>query len=205
MKWPKLRELREAVTSFVTGPYTHPFPAAPTPLPDRIRGKPVYVAEKCIGCGACAEVCTSRAIEVSEVERDGKRWRRLVVHHDRCIFCGECERGCSTGEGIRLTNEYELSGFDRSVMIDAVERELAICELCGNAVAPRAHLLWIHERLGEQAAANLTVSLVRAEELGLRDTFPRDDRPLNRADIQRVLCPACRRTVTLMDEWGPVT
>ena len=31
MKWPKLRELKEAVTAVVKGPYTHPFPAGRAP------------------------------------------------------------------------------------------------------------------------------------------------------------------------------
>jgi hypothetical protein len=40
--------------------------------------------------------------------------------------------------------------------------------------------------------------------MGLRETLPRDDRRIDRTDIQRILCPACRRSVTLFDEWGPV-
>jgi hypothetical protein len=50
----------------------------------------------------------------------------------------------------------------------------------------------------------VTVYLAAQTALGLRTPLPRDDRPLDRTDIQRVLCPACRRTVTLLDEWGPV-
>jgi formate hydrogenlyase subunit 6/NADH:ubiquinone oxidoreductase subunit I len=45
VRWPKLRELREAVTSVVRGPYTARFPAEPTPLPKAIRGRPTYHAE----------------------------------------------------------------------------------------------------------------------------------------------------------------
>ena len=40
MRMPKLRELKEAITSVVKGPYTLPFPKEPTPLPKEIRGVP---------------------------------------------------------------------------------------------------------------------------------------------------------------------
>ncbi len=205
MKWFKMRELVEAVTSVIKGPYTHPFPAEPTPLPDWIRGKPTYYADDCIGCGACATVCPVRAIDVREVVReDGVPVRLLELHFDNCVFCGDCVRRCATQKGIRFSDEYELSGFDRKEMIESVEKELVPCEICKTSIAPRDQLQWIYDELGSMAYANVSVYLTAQERLGLREGVPRDDRPLDRTDSQRILCPSCRRSVTLLDEWGPI-
>ena len=206
MKWPKLRELREAVTAVVRGPYTAKFPAEPTPLPRQIRGRPTYHRDGCIGCAACAQVCPAGAIEVrDERGNGGPPIRRLILHYDICVFCGECARGCATQEGVTLSNEYELSGFSRAEMVQTVEKEMVACELCGGSIAASDHLLWIYRRLGSLAYANPTVYLAALQALGLRDSLPRDARKIDRTDIQRILCPACRRSVTLLDEWGPVS
>jgi len=130
--------------------------------------------------------------------------RRLVLHYDNCIFCGECVRNCSTKEGILFSKDYELSGFDRDEMVETVEKPMTACELCGRPITATDQLLWIHDRLGSLAYANTTVYLAAQQALGLRENLPRGDHPLDRTDIQRILCPACRRSVTLLDEWGPM-
>ncbi|RLI63661.1 MAG: ferredoxin [Candidatus Asgardarchaeum californiense] len=42
-------------------------------------------AEKCTGCGACAEVCPVDAIKVGD---------KAVVDADTCIDCGTCVDEC---------------------------------------------------------------------------------------------------------------
>jgi len=96
MRYPKLRELKEAVKALVKGPYTTKFPYEPhTPYP-KFRGKPIPDEKECVGCGACKEVCPSSAIEI----KDNEHVRELIWHYDFCIFCGQCEANCTTKKGV---------------------------------------------------------------------------------------------------------
>ena len=52
--------------------------------------KVVVDAEKCIGCGACVNVCPSSVFEL----KDGKS---VVVNEKDCIACHSCEGVCPTG------------------------------------------------------------------------------------------------------------
>ena len=101
MKKPKLRELKEAVTALIKGPYTDKFPKAPAKVMETYRGKPEYHEDDCVVCGACGEVCPVRAIEmVDERREDGTAVRRMVLHYDICIMCGQCQRACITEKGM---------------------------------------------------------------------------------------------------------
>ena len=204
MRKPKIRELKEAVEAFFKGPYTHPFPKEPTPVPDNLRGRPKFDPDICIGCGACHEICPPRAIDLEEVEVDGKMIRRLTQHYDICIFCGQCEYHCTTEGGIKLSTEYELSGFDRSIMTEVCEKEMVQCELCGKWFATKDQMKWLAERLGTRAFTNMNLILTKGEELGLLDDIAdRDERKTTRMDNVRFLCPACKRDVIHTEEWGP--
>jgi len=110
MRKPKLREIKEALTSLFTKPYTTKFPYQPHTPPKRFRGRPKFDEKECVGCGGCANVCPSNAIELIDNPEEKKR---ILIHHpDKCIFCGECERNCITEKGIRLTQEFDISYFD---------------------------------------------------------------------------------------------
>jgi len=204
MKKPKLRELGEAVKALARGPATDPFPAKPHVPPKIFRGLPRYHKEDCIGCKACAEVCPSQCIIVTDDVAAHPPVRRLELHYDACIYCGQCELNCTTEKGILLSNEFDLACFDRSTCVESVEKELVLCEVCRAVIGCREHLLWVAERLGAKRYANPTLILLADGEMGLVGSqAPRDpDRPIDRSDLVRVLCPTCRRTAVLREAWG---
>ena len=200
MRKPKLRELKEAITAVVKGPYTSTFPFTPLEPAEAFRGQPEYHEEDCIGCGACAEVCPARTIDVID-EGDT---RTLIHHFDNCIYCGQCEAYCTTKKGIVLSNEkYELAVFDREQAVTKVEKELVRCEHCGDIITTLEHLQWIAKKTGALAVANPTLVMARAKELGTSvDPSERpEDKPVGRYDTYMILCPACRREVYLTEDW----
>jgi len=205
MKYPKLRELREAIKSLFSKPYTTRFPKVPHEAYDGFRGKPEYSNEYCVGCGACAEVCPAGAIQVLDpeepIEKDSSPKRRLELRYDMCNFCGNCQAHCITEKGIQLTKKYDLALFDRKLAVEDIEKELVFCELCGAIVTAKDHLLWLAKRLGTLAYGNPTLLLVSQRQLvpvqsGLAGEEAR------RPDILKILCPKCRHEIMLKDIWG---
>lgn len=49
-----------------------------------------YDAEKCKGCGRCAEVCPHAVFEMQDK-------RAVITDRDRCMECGACSRNCEFG------------------------------------------------------------------------------------------------------------
>ena len=200
MKYPKVRELGEAIKALVKGPYTSRFPKEPHVPHPNFRGQPKFNAEKCVGCLACEVVCPVEAIDHEDVIADGAPPKRIMIHYtDTCIFCGQCEAACiADHEGIKLSNDWELSFFDRTQAFETIEKDLQLCEICGSAVACTDHLLWIGERLGELTYSSPTLYLTRLKELGIADeNLLASVRDNGRSDRVKILCARCRRETTL--------
>ena len=200
MRYPKLRELGEAVKALVAGPYTHPFPKRPSPAAHRFRGKQVFDEDGCVGCGACAEVCPARDITVTDDAETAKR--TIVLRYDKCIFCGQCEANCLTGEGIKFTQEYDLVTFDRDSAVTTIEKDLVLCEKCGAVVGARDHLLYLARKLGPKAYANTSLMLAASDQLVPVEevAVAGEGEPPGRAHLVSVLCPRCRRAVLVAEQ-----
>jgi formate hydrogenlyase subunit 6/NADH:ubiquinone oxidoreductase subunit I len=199
MKLPKVRELTEAVKALLTGPYTSKFPKRPHVAHPNFRGQPIYDPDKCVGCLACENVCPAGAIGHEDIT-DKANPRRVMIHYtDTCIFCGCCEDACiADNEGIKLSNEWDLAFFDRKESQETIEKELQLCEICGEPIACKDHLKWIAEKLGELSYSSPTLYLSRLRELGvIDDNIIAASRDYSRSDRVKILCARCRRETTL--------
>ena len=197
---PKLRELKEAIKALIVGPYTSKFPKEGHKPHPNFRGQPKFNEQKCIGCLACEEVCPVAAIAHQDKIKDEKIPKRVMIHYtDTCIFCGQCEAACiAEHQGIKLSNDWELSFFDRKRAYETIEKEIQLCEVCGKMVACKDHLKWIAAKIGELSYSNPTLFLSRLQDLELIDkNLISAFKDQGRSDRTKILCASCRRSTTL--------
>ncbi len=72
------------------GIVTTNYPQVAEPAPEAFRGQVLLDSSHCTGDGACARVCPSNAIIVTESD-DGWVW---TLDDARCVFCGLCQEAC---------------------------------------------------------------------------------------------------------------
>jgi len=193
----KIDELSEALRSAFSKPFTVKYPYAPSPAPEGFRGKPEFDEEKCMGCGACSEVCPGEAISIMD-EGDT---RKIELFYGMCTFCGLCEECCPIEEkGIRLTTEFKMVFSDKDEARTSIEKPLVRCEHCGEPITTVDHLKWMIDRLGPLAFSNATlVSVIHDLTLGKTPIKKPERKEIDRADVIRILCPKCRRRVAVID------
>jgi formate hydrogenlyase subunit 6/NADH:ubiquinone oxidoreductase subunit I len=110
--------------------------------PEGFRGKHEIDNEKCMGCGACAQVCSSDAIEVLE---DNDK-RIIKVNYGHCSFCAFCQDECPT-EAIKLTREYHLLTDNRQTATVTNEVNLVNCALRKEYFVPTKQVDWAIDRI----------------------------------------------------------
>jgi hydrogenase-4 component H len=199
MRYPKLRELKEAVISLVTPAYTSKFPAVEhVPFKD-FRGKPVVDDANCVGCETCANVCPPLAI--TNIDDKEKRIRTIRRDYGKCIFCGQCQEHCITGKGVKLSDTiYDMAAFDRKKIVEYQEKELLICESCGAIITTVEHLHFMHRKLGPKAFASILNLSILNRKLKLaegQDLSAEIKETLQRKDMFNIICPNCLRQVTV--------
>ena len=92
-----------------------------------------------------------------------------------------------------MSREYDAAAFSLEDLEERVEKELAICEICGSAVAPWDQLRWLAEHLGPLAFANPSLMMVVGRDLGLVDEGVESEGGVTRGDRLTLQCPKCRR------------
>ena len=197
MKYPKLRELKEAIRALIKGPYTSAFPYQPHIPAERFRGRSEFHEQDCMGCGACSQVCPAGAIDMRDI--NGRRV--LTVDWELCVFCGQCQANCPTEKGIMLSREFDLATTKKGEgLSQTIEKELARCDCCGEVIAPVDQLLWVAKKVGALAFANigLVFFYLRGLDLAMEEKTPlKREGSLKRADRIKIICPRCRREAVL--------
>ncbi len=198
MKYPKLRELGRAIRALWKGPYTIDFPRRPSIPPPSSRGRMKWDDKVCVGCGACARVCPTGAIEIYDDLESDPPARTLVRRYGMCIYCGQCHVLCTTTTGCAHSTEYDMACVDRDRSVEKVDKEIVPCEICGRPVGTREHLRWIYERLGSLSFSNPSLFLAA----GHRAAPFRKGEPagLLRTGRLKILCPVHKREAALADE-----
>ena len=155
MRYPKLRELKEAVISLVTPAYTSKFPAEEhVPFKD-FRGKPVVDDANCVGCETCANVCPPLAITFTDDKE-----KKITYHQKRlrqsASSADSARNTASPAKGVKLSDKiYDMAVFDRQTIVEYQEKELLVCESCGAVITTVEHLNFMHRKLGPKAFASV--------------------------------------------------
>lgn len=99
--------VKEAISQLFSKPSCAMYPAVPSEAAPNYRGRIVYHADKCIGCGMCERVCVGNAISrtVEKTEEGDKI--TLTFNLGSCTFCATCADFCSR-KAIELTGDYHM-------------------------------------------------------------------------------------------------
>jgi len=118
----------ETLRRLTRGPWTEKYPMVRPPAPQGYRGVLEIDASVCRGCGACANVCPSGAIEVAE--GDGEITIR--AYQDACIRCGECVEKCPF-HAMKFSEVYELTSRKVGDVMCEVRLPAVKCSRCGRS------------------------------------------------------------------------
>ena len=199
MKYPKIREVKEALVSLFTPAYTSKFPMEPHIPFENFRGKPIVDNDNCVGCETCANVCPPQAITF--IDDRQKAIRTIRRDYGKCIFCAQCQEHCITGKGVKLSDKiYDLAVFNRNENVEYQEKELLICKNCNAVITTKEHLWYMHRKLGQKAFSSMLNLNLLNQKLKLADEQDIDleiKDAIKRKDMFNIICPNCLRQILI--------
>lgn len=122
-----LSKVKEALICLRAGRVTLPYPARAEPVPPAVRGRPLFDAAKCTGCGGCANNCPAREILLYDVCQE---IRILKYLGRRCTYCGRCADLCPE-KAITMSREFETATDRRGDIEQRLELFMSTCQRCG--------------------------------------------------------------------------
>ena len=127
-----LSKLREAMICLRAGQVTLDYPATPLEPAPGFRGKVTVDADRCFGCGGCANVCPANVIQVRDTDQ---MTRVLEFFWRRCTYCARCEEVCPE-RAIRLSEQYETATPSADDLYIRLEVFMGPCQRCGRCFEP---------------------------------------------------------------------
>lgn len=122
-----MSKLKEAKVCFSAGRVTLPYPAQMQPLPPNFRGRPMFDANKCIGCAGCANNCPAREILIVDICQE---IRVLKYLGRRCTYCGRCAEVCPE-KAITMSDQFESATDEIGDVQQRLELFMSTCQRCG--------------------------------------------------------------------------
>ncbi|MGA2572994.1 MAG: 4Fe-4S dicluster domain-containing protein [Candidatus Methanomethylicaceae archaeon] len=149
----RIKILLEVLAKY-SSPMTLTYPSNTAPnrrvssVPDGLRGIPERSEEKCIGCKACANVCSGMATKIFDNEQDAKRLVQIFLF--RCTFCQHCVDECPT-EALTMSKKFEPFALTREDPANYVDTTLDLlrCQNCGKTFFPKKYVDKAYEWLME--------------------------------------------------------
>lgn len=86
-------------------------PWCSNPESQHVQPEPFYLAERCLHCGACAEICPQHAIRMVP---DGDN----VIDRSRCTGCGKCAEACACDAMRMMGKEQRVQTVLEQVLKD---------------------------------------------------------------------------------------
>jgi len=82
------------------------------PETQKVQKELLFYSNKCIGCGACVDVCTNSAHELNDSEH--------FINRSNCVSCGNCAEICPTTALEMCGSDYEINE-----LVDLLEKDKA--------------------------------------------------------------------------------